>query len=55
MAKQNRKTESSEQENLLRLTHAVLVNEITEYHNGKSRPESQLDMFTQADNLEVTK
>ncbi len=32
-----------------------LIHEITEYHNGKSRPESQLDMFIQADDLEVTK
>ena len=32
-----------------------LIQEITEYHNGKSRPESQLDMFTANDTLEVTK
>lgn len=30
-----------------------LIQEITAYHNGKSRPESQLDMFKQSDSPEV--
>ncbi len=30
-----------------------LIQEITAYHNGKSRPESQLDMFKQSDSTEI--